>query len=88
MGPAIGIMWFLTFAAVIIVAVCITVAPLIIWRNTNRMNRLMVLMLLSQGVGKDLIDRTWHKGGDEFRHIFEKTPIEEYEAKRAAGKKP
>lgn len=82
MGQALGIMWFLAVAALVVIAVCITVAPLIIWRNTNRMNRLLVLMLAKQGVGRDLLDRTWHKGGDEFKYIFQKTPIEEYESGR------
>lgn len=82
MGQALGIMWVLAVAAIVIIAACITVAPLIIWRNTNRMNRLLVLMLAKQGVSRELLDRTWHKGGDEFKYIFQKTPIEEYDEKK------
>lgn len=81
MGEALGIIWFLAVAALVVIAVCITVAPLIIWRNTNRMNRLLVLMLAKQGVSRTLLDRTWHKGGDEFKYIFQKTPIEELDDK-------
>ena len=82
MGEALGIMWVLAVAAIAIIAVCITVAPLIIWRNTNRMNRLLVLMLAKQGVSRELLDRTWHNGGAEFKYIFQKTPIEEYDEKK------
>ena len=82
MGEALGIMWFLAVVSLIVIAVCITVAPLIIWRNTNRMNRLLVLMLAKQGFKKEALERTWHKGGDEFKYIFQKTPIEEYESGR------
>lgn len=36
--------------ALIVVGVFITVAPLIIWRNTNRTNKLLVLIARQQGV--------------------------------------
>ncbi len=32
---------FLAWAVLMVVLVCITIAPLIIWRNTNRTNRLL-----------------------------------------------
>lgn len=35
----------LAWAVVMAVIVCITIAPLIIWRNTNRANRLMEELL-------------------------------------------
>jgi len=83
MGPALGIFWFVAMLVLFIVAIGIAVAPLLIWRNTNRMNRLMVLLLAKEGFKKEVLDRVWNKGGDEFKYIFEKTPIEEYESKTA-----
>lgn len=49
-----AVVWVFFF---VILTICITIAPLIIWRNTNRTNRLLALMLLYQGVPKkDVID--------------------------------
>jgi len=50
----------------VIVAVCICIAPLIIWRNTNRTNRLLALSLLKQGYDRKLLDDAWYQGGGDF----------------------
>lgn len=55
-----AIVWVLFFA---ILGICITIAPLIIWRNTNRTNRLLALMLLRQGVPRDDVIAAYDASG-------------------------
>lgn len=47
----------------LVVVICITIAPLIIWRNTNRTNRLLALHLLHQGVPADKVEEAFRSGG-------------------------
>lgn len=54
-----GILWLIFF----VVCICISVAPLIIWRNTNRTNRLLALMLLRQGVPVDVVIKAYTASG-------------------------
>ena len=42
----LGIVGLLISLAILIIGLCITIAPLIIWRNGNRTNRLLVLIAL------------------------------------------
>lgn len=83
MGPALGIFWLVAMIAIFALAIGIAVAPLLIWRNTNRMNRLLVLLLAKEGFKREALERVWYKGGDEFKYIFEKTPLEEFESKNS-----
>lgn len=55
----VGIIWLLMF----IVGICITISPLIVWRNTNRTNRLLALLLVRQGVPKSDILSAYNVGG-------------------------
>lgn len=48
---------------IIILGICITIAPLIIWRNTNRTNRLLALMLLRQGVPANVVVEAYGASG-------------------------
>lgn len=48
---------------IIILGICITFAPLLIWRNTNRTNRLLALMLLRQGVPADIVVKAYAASG-------------------------
>lgn len=52
--------WFVVF---VILGICITIAPLIIWRNTNRTNRLLALMLLRQGVPAKVVVEAYTASG-------------------------
>lgn len=47
----------------LILGVCITIAPLIIWRNTNRTNRLLALQLARQGAKPEDVRSAWSQGG-------------------------
>ena len=51
--------------------ICLLIAPLIIWRNTNRTNRLLLLFFIKEGVPKDIVDSFYHgKGfGNDGREI-------------------
>jgi hypothetical protein len=42
---------------------CIAIAPLLIWRNTNRTNRLLALLLVQNGVEPSLISKTYYGSG-------------------------
>lgn len=83
MEIAIGFFWVAAMVVLFFVAIGIAVAPLVIWRNTNRMNRLLVLLLAKEGFKKEALERVWSNGGDEFKYIFGKTPTEELESKSA-----
>lgn len=45
------ILWVLN----IIFAICLIISPLIIWRNGNRTNRLITLLLLRNGTDPEMI---------------------------------
>lgn len=47
----------------IILGICITVAPLLIWRNGNRTNRLLALMLIRQGVPANVVNEAYDASG-------------------------
>lgn len=53
----------------IILGFCITIAPLIIWRNTNRANRLLALMAARAGVTPEEIKAAWIAGGGSMPKI-------------------
>lgn len=55
----LGFLWLIIF----IISTCVAIAPLIIWRNTNRTNRLLALMLLQQGVKPEHVRKAWSQGG-------------------------
>lgn len=55
-----GLLFWLIF---IVVGVLITVAPLVIWRNTNRQNRLLALMARNQGIPAVDICNAWDGEG-------------------------
>ena len=67
----------------IVVLVCIAVAPLLIWRNTNRANRILILMAMKQGIQADVLDRTVYGDGyipgmKQGNHIQEAKPAGEF----------
>ena len=47
----------------IVVLLLIAIAPLLIWRNTNRANRILILMAMKQGIQADVLDRTVYGDG-------------------------
>lgn len=53
----------------VILGFCITIAPLIIWRNTNRANRLLALMAARAGVTPKEIKDVWIAGGGSMPKI-------------------
>jgi len=76
-GSIFGFLFY--FAIVIfllILSICLTIAPLLIWRNTNRTNRLLAVMLARQGVKKDILKRTWELDGSDFNQIFTESAAE------------
>lgn len=74
-----GIFWFIACIFFFIVGLCIAIAPLIIWRNTNRTNRLLALLLQQNGVKSIEITHAWNKGGSDASTIFlQKKPAESF----------
>lgn len=61
----LGLLWLIIF----IISTCIAIAPLIIWRNTNRTNRLLALMLLQQGAKAEHVRGAWSQGGSTLASI-------------------
>ncbi len=53
----------------VILGICITIAPLIIWRNTNRTNRLLALMLSQHGVKPERVRAAWSQSGSTLASI-------------------
>jgi hypothetical protein len=49
--------------------VCITIAPLILWRNTNRTNRLLALQLARQGAKPEDVRSAWSDGGSHLASV-------------------
>jgi hypothetical protein len=45
MAEGFGLLWLIAT----IIGLCITVAPLILWRNTNRTNRLLSMLVIQNG---------------------------------------
>lgn len=59
-----GILWIFIF----IVSICITIAPLLIWRNSNRTNRLLALLLAQNGTDPNLISKTYFGSGNDIEY--------------------
>lgn len=53
----------LLWVATILISVCIAFAPLVIWRNTNRMNKMLGLVALRVGASPEEV-RAVMLGGD------------------------
>lgn len=73
MGPAFTIFWFVAIIALFVVIICITIAPLIIWRNTNRTNRLLAELLVLRGADRTRVLRLWSSSAEdkaEFDKLF------------------
>lgn len=73
MGSAFTILWFAAVIALVVVVICITIAPLIIWRNTNRTNRLLAELLVQRGVDRARVLRLWTSSAEdksEFDKLF------------------
>ena len=60
-----GILWIFIF----IVSICITIAPLLNWRNTNRTNRLLALLLAQNGTDPGLISKTYFGSGNDIDYL-------------------
>mgnify|MGYP006309077621 CR=1 FL=1 len=61
----LGVIGLLIPLAMIVIGLCITIAPLIIWRNGNRTNRMLALIALQQGIPADKIKDAFSKGGGD-----------------------
>lgn len=61
----LGIIGFLIFA----LSVCIAIAPLLIWRNTNRTNRLLALQLAKMGTAPVDVRKAWSDGGSHLASV-------------------
>ena len=59
----LGVIGLLIPLAIIIIGLCITIAPLIIWRNGNRTNRMLALIALHQDIPSEKIKDVFSKGG-------------------------
>lgn len=51
------------------VSFCIAIAPLIIWRNTNRTNRLLTLLLTQVKTDPILIGKTYYGSGNDLEYL-------------------
>ncbi|SFM20455.1 Double zinc ribbon [Desulfomicrobium norvegicum] len=61
----LGLLWIIF----LVLSGCVTIAPLIIWRNTNRTNRLLALMLLQQGAKPEHVRGAWSQSGSSLTSI-------------------
>lgn len=59
----------LAWIFIAIVSFCIAIAPLLIWRNTNRTNRLLALLLTQNGTDPNLISKTYFGSGDNIEYL-------------------
>lgn len=57
-----GLVWVVLF----IVCLCIAIAPLIIWRNTNRTNRLLAIIAMKVGTDTEEIRSVLNGGRVQF----------------------
>jgi hypothetical protein len=55
----------LIFIIILVVSFCIAIAPLFIWRNGNRTNRLLALIAINQGISADQVREVFYSGGSE-----------------------
>jgi hypothetical protein len=82
----LGIFGFTIFIAFIVISICITLAPLVIWRNGNRTNRLLALIALHQGIPAQKIQEVFSKGGGDLpRAVYDAEKIKDTEAKYSNG---
>jgi len=58
-----GIIGLVIALSILLISICITIAPLIIWRNGNRTNRLLALIAVQVGVPVETVKETFHRGG-------------------------
>ena len=71
---AAGFGFILTIGLIVFgigIGLCITIAPLIIWRNTNRTNRLLAEALRINGVSPTRIKRLWTQPAEDGAHFDE-----------------
>ena len=61
----LGMVGFLLF----VLGICITIAPLLIWRNTNRTNRLLALQLARMSTPPMDVRRAWSDGGSHLASV-------------------
>lgn len=54
---------------IIVLGICITIAPLIIWRNTSRTNRLLALQLAKMNVDQIDVRSAWDGGGSHLASV-------------------
>lgn len=69
-GLGLGVVGLLIYLAILIIGLCITIAPLIIWRNGNRSNRMLVLIALQLGVPAKQIKDVFSKGGGDLPRVI------------------
>lgn len=65
LGVSLSVVWMI----LIVVLLCVTLAPLFLWRNTNRMNRLLALQILQAGVDSELVVAAWKGSGGEIQSV-------------------
>ncbi|EFI36138.1 hypothetical protein Dthio_PD3592 [Desulfonatronospira thiodismutans ASO3-1] len=56
--------------------IAILIAPLLIWRNTNRTNRLLVLIALQSGVPPKHVKEVYRMPGSDMSSVFNKLEID------------
>lgn len=61
----LGLLWIIFF----VLSVCVTIAPLIIWRNTNRTNRLLALQLAKMQTHPLDVRQAWTGGGSHLPSV-------------------
>jgi predicted RNA-binding Zn-ribbon protein involved in translation (DUF1610 family) len=57
-----GLLWIMMF----IICLCIAIAPLIIWRNTNRTNRLLAIIAIKAGADIEEVRSVLNGGRVQF----------------------
>jgi hypothetical protein len=79
----LGFVGFLISIAILIIGLCITIAPLIIWRNGNRTNRLLALIALQENIPHEVIRNVYNCGGSKLpSELMYKTNISNHKIKK------
>jgi len=60
---------FIVWIFIVIVSFCIAIASLLIWRNTNRTNRLLALLLVQNGTEPNLISKAYYGTGSDIEYL-------------------
>lgn len=83
MLTGLGLTWLFFF----VIGILISIAPLMIWRNTNRQNKLLALMARQVGVPATSIRIAWLQGGSRLPQEILKEPVADSVSKNLSDKK-